>query len=806
MSALIVVTHLFLASTAAADPRVEIEIEIRNTATPNDDYITWAPTLARIRMVTKPGEPLPENLEIVVSNAAPEHPSSTRAEAPHGMLLFAKNAGAFKAGLEANPKQDELQTLGELTLPVFSDGSWTSFVVAGAFGHPSLKDKDAVIFVRRKDTNAEVGHHALMVRVRKDIDKMKPEERRAFLLSLAEYRLRNPSRVKTYLGMVRVHDLAARGFDTGEYSDQAHKGAGFLPWHRAFLLQMERDIQEFNPAFALPFWRLYQPSPSAFSADFTGSNSISQERANGGKGPLITAPEVTEFTPGNPLYGWFSPGMGPLMRWTDDRNAQNFSKPQDIIASKSYDKLTGHIESNPHNVGHGWVGPWMSNCKISPSDPLFWVFHGEFDRLWAAWQQNHDMFLTDGSNPDVFRPNDTYERGHREWKGHHLFDTMWPWDGDTSAAPDDFGARRPGDAPGGRFARSSLPGLWPAEDATPRPADMIDYAGYADRRNDLGFGFEDLPWSPRQKAGDVRPRSARLEQKAQREPESLPAVMETHDGLALLQKAEATEAQKLEALDALRLRMFMRSMGMDHSLMAGSSTTCQRLNDVNEKKSVRYSAARNLVTENEPCVVDFMQRQLDAYAGRDDQMVFPPATAMGFLLSTRTALLSKAQSSIRRFLQDSRAPVRRMAALALYGDLATLDARVKLWRDKKEDESVRVAALQGLIRDAADFTCRALEIAQDPKESPQLRAHAVASVGTWLMDNAVTTKKSQLACLQQAVDSLPPATEGHYLEAVATVGDILKMSFKYSVDSSTSWKCERNTTKCERNTTAAKGE
>jgi hypothetical protein len=51
--ALILTAGLAPASVALAQP-VRIEIEIRNTATTTDDYLTWAPTPARSSTSTPP--------------------------------------------------------------------------------------------------------------------------------------------------------------------------------------------------------------------------------------------------------------------------------------------------------------------------------------------------------------------------------------------------------------------------------------------------------------------------------------------------------------------------------------------------------------------------------------------------------------------------------------------------------------------------------------------------------------------------------------------------------------------------------
>ena len=69
----------------------------------------------------------------------------------------------------------------------------------------------------------------------------------------------------------------------GRYSDfnnmhkvpnlpQAHGAPGFLPWHRAYLLDLERELQAIDPSVALPYWRFDQPAPNVFTRDFMGES------------------------------------------------------------------------------------------------------------------------------------------------------------------------------------------------------------------------------------------------------------------------------------------------------------------------------------------------------------------------------------------------------------------------------------------------------------------------------------------------------------------------------------------------------
>ena len=55
-------------------------------------------------------------------------------------------------------------------------------------------------------------------------------------------------------------------------SPQAHGAPGFLPWHRAYLLDLERELQAIDPSVALPYWRFDQAAPELFTPDFFGTS------------------------------------------------------------------------------------------------------------------------------------------------------------------------------------------------------------------------------------------------------------------------------------------------------------------------------------------------------------------------------------------------------------------------------------------------------------------------------------------------------------------------------------------------------
>lgn len=71
------------------------------------------------------------------------------------------------------------------------------------------------------------------------------------------------------------------------------------------------------------------------------------------------------------------------------------------------------LEGVIHNPVHGWVGGNMAILS-SPNDPVFFLHHGNTDRLWAMWQHwNSDAYLPKSGGPP----------------GQNQSDLMYPWDG-----------------------------------------------------------------------------------------------------------------------------------------------------------------------------------------------------------------------------------------------------------------------------------------------------------------------------------------------------------------------------------------
>ena len=99
-------------------------------------------------------------------------------------------------------------------------------------------------------------------------------------------------------GMGRFADF--RNVHSSAGDPEAHQNAGFPPWHRAFLLDLERELQQIDPSVALPYWRFDQPAPNLFTRDFMGVTDPSTGRVL--------------FSATNPLQFWATDGVIGIVR------------------------------------------------------------------------------------------------------------------------------------------------------------------------------------------------------------------------------------------------------------------------------------------------------------------------------------------------------------------------------------------------------------------------------------------------------------------------------------------------------------
>jgi tyrosinase len=405
-----------------------IDFQINGTADPAGRYVSWAPSPCSLELTT--ADDLTSPLSVTLRNK----PSTSG-----GAVVFYSDANAKASN----------------TLSVtLNTGTPVRFLVGGKFGKPSAADGDVTIQVM--SGTKVLSETPLMVRIRKNANTLSTGERDRFIAALAQLNNRGAGR---YADFRNIHNQAG--------SPQAHGSAGFLPWHRAFLLDLERQLQGFDPSVTLPYWRFDQKAPAIFTRDFMG--------ASDSLGRVV-------FGTTNPLQFWVTDGVPgikrrPLFNVATQAARNVLTEAQTLALGNDYADFR-NLEDNPHGYAHTSFGGSISSIPTAVKDPIFFMLHCNVDRLWAKWQQKLNRY-----DPGQAASFDSTTPPGGNPVGHNLADTMWPWNGMT-------GGNRPPTAPGGPMPDSvcvSAPG------PQPHVADMLDYRGVAVASSRQGFDYDDVP-------------------------------------------------------------------------------------------------------------------------------------------------------------------------------------------------------------------------------------------------------------------------------------------------------------------------
>jgi hypothetical protein len=163
---------------------------------------------------------------------------------------------------------------------------------------------------------------------------------------------------------------------------QSHSGQNannFLPWHRMYVLFMEKIIRQISgvPDFAMPYW------------NYTSAD------------PALRGIVPAQFRlPTDPVYGClYRPNRTKLANTGQPIQSKMLNDPFDIsaaMAKTSYSNVgtvqgfCRAIDSGVHGKLHVLVGT-ASNMGAVPyagRDPIFLVHHANIDRMWASWNAN----------------------------------------------------------------------------------------------------------------------------------------------------------------------------------------------------------------------------------------------------------------------------------------------------------------------------------------------------------------------------------------------------------------------------------
>lgn len=441
---------------------LKIELAINGSTDSVVRYLTWTPYLGQLRLADADNAVGP--VTVVLRNAA----------ANVGQLLFR----------DVDTEDGESETTR--VLPV--DGSPVELLISGELQYPSVDDGDAVL--EAVVDGAVVARVPFMVRIRKDAETLTERERDRFVSAFAKL---NKGGTGLFSGFYAMH--------TEDTTDEAHGLDGFLPWHRAYLLDLERQLQFIDPAVALPYWRFDRPAPRLFSADFLGAPA----------GPPSQTPLRPTLSAANPLRDWQIDGRVGFQRhprfadprmsaatWEPGRTVVSEELLLDYARTQNLDYaypdgvspqdvrygFRDYLEGDPHGSAHTSFAGLIRVASTAAADPLFFLLHCNVDRIWAQWQWHEERFDGEQANTYFYRSVAGTPGGTRI--GHNLGDTMWPWNGDTTGL-------RPPSAPRAPLLGSPVVTGPPA---TPTVGDLIDFQGQTGIPP-CGFDYDDVPFQKR---------------------------------------------------------------------------------------------------------------------------------------------------------------------------------------------------------------------------------------------------------------------------------------------------------------------
>nr|CAI59989.1 putative tyrosinase [Streptomyces tenjimariensis] len=234
---------------------------------------------------------------------------------------------------------------------------------------------------------------------RKDQRDLTAAERRRFVAAVLELK-----RAGRYDRFVRTHIDYYKADGSGGLR-AAHMSPSFLPWHRQYLLDFERELREVDGSVTLPYWdwtRDQAPVGPLWGEDFMGGNG------RPGDHRVTTGPFAYEagnwavtvgVTDSPALTRDFGRPADPIELPTRDelawatRETVYDTEPWNSMSRGGFrNRLEGWVPGGRgnarwrnHNRVHRWVGGHMLGGG-AVNDPVFWLHHAFVDLLWSRWQ------------------------------------------------------------------------------------------------------------------------------------------------------------------------------------------------------------------------------------------------------------------------------------------------------------------------------------------------------------------------------------------------------------------------------------
>jgi len=240
-----------------------------------------------------------------------------------------------------------------------------------------------------------------MAYTRKDVSTLTAAEKRRFVNAMLAIKKRGQ-----YDEFVRMH-IEYYTSDGEDGLRTAHMAPSFLPWHRRFLLELEKALRKVDSSVTVPYWdwtRERSTTAAPWTKDLLGGDGRRSDRQVM-TGPFAYSAGHWTIKEGITDGEFLTRDLG---RSRDPIELPTRSELESALADPVYDVSPwdstvtrgfrnrlegwgtgrGTVAWRNHNRVHRWVGGAMLG-GASVNDPVFWLHHAFVDLQWTRWQQRH---------------------------------------------------------------------------------------------------------------------------------------------------------------------------------------------------------------------------------------------------------------------------------------------------------------------------------------------------------------------------------------------------------------------------------
>ncbi|MDX1616302.1 MAG: tyrosinase family protein [Candidatus Promineifilaceae bacterium] len=158
----------------------------------------------------------------------------------------------------------------------------------------------------------------------------------------------------------------------------AHGTPGFLTWHRAYMMEIEKALQHVDSSIMLPFWDWSSGPSTGVPAACSDPTYVNRD-GNTVDNPLYAGPK-----PAGIGGGMTTRAAGLASTAFDDLA----TSAQNAMSATPFSSFQNQL-NGVHGSVHVRVGGDMGTVNNAGFDPIFYLHHGNVDRLWAIWQANN---------------------------------------------------------------------------------------------------------------------------------------------------------------------------------------------------------------------------------------------------------------------------------------------------------------------------------------------------------------------------------------------------------------------------------